>query len=237
MSIAAWGSFAAAFVAFLLSHAIPACPTVRRRLVANLGEPGYLIAYGAVSVAVLAWLIAAAGRAPYVGLWPFAAWQAWLANLAMPLACLLVAAGVGAPNPLSFGGRATGFDPLRPGIAGVARHPLLMALAIWAGVHTVANGDLAHLLLFGGFGSFAVLGMRMVDGRRRRQLGDAEWQRLATRTSAWPLAALLDGRWKPRPTAPVVARLTLRLALGLVLWLALITLHPVVIGVSPLPSW
>ena len=226
-----WAEFAVAWAVFLLSHVLPARPAVRRRLAAALGERGYLVGYGVVSVAALTWLIVASGRAPYVSLWPPAAWQVWLANLAMPLACLLIAFAVGAPNPLSFGGRAAGFDPRRPGVAGVARHPLLVALALWASVDTLANGDLAHVLLFGGFAGFALSGMRALDRRRRRQLGEAEWARLAACTSDWPLAALLAGRWRPRPARPDAARLVL----GLLLWLGLLALHPVVIGVSPLP--
>lgn len=228
---AGWGGFAAAFAVFLASHAVPARPAVRRRLVSALGEPAYLLLYGIVSVAILAWLVAAAWRAPYVALWPYAAWRAWLANIAMPFACILVAFGVGAANPLSFGGRAAGFDPAHPGVAGAARHPLLAALALWGAVHAAANGDLAHVLLFGGFAAFAIMGMRAVDGRRRRALGAAEWARLAANTSNWPLLALLTGRWRPRPGRGDAARL----AGGLLLWLALLALHPLVIGVSPLP--
>jgi uncharacterized membrane protein len=225
-----WGGFAAAFGVFLLSHAVPARPAVRRRLTGLLGERGYLLGYSTVSLAVLAWLIVEAGRAPFVLLWSYAAWQAWVVNLAMPIACLLVAAAVAAPNPLSFGGARRGFEPARPGIAGVARHPLLLALAIWAGAHAVANGTLAHVILFGSFAGFALLGMRIIDRRRRRQLGAAEWKRLAARTSSWPLAALADGRWRPasRPEPG-------RIAAGLLLWLVLLHLHAPVIGVSPLP--
>lgn len=225
-----WGEFAAAFAVFLLSHALPARPAVRRRLTGLLGERGYLLAYSLVSLAVLAWLVVAAGRAPFVLLWSYGAWQAWLVNLAMPAACLLVAAAVAAPNPLSFGGTAHRFDPAQPGIAGVARHPLLLALALWAGAHAVANGNLAHVLLFGSFAGFALLGMRIIDRRKRRQMGQAEWARLAARTSAWPGAALLGGRWRPRG-GPSVRRL----GAGLLAWLLLLQLHAPVIGVSPLP--
>lgn len=230
MSMAGWAEFAAAFAVFLLSHAVPARPAVRRRLVSACGERPYLILYSVASVAVLAWLVAAAGRAPFVLLWPYAAWQAWLANLVMPLACLLVACAAGAPNPLSFGGREGGFDPQRPGIVGVARHPLLLAIFLWSGVHALANGNLAHLLLFGSFAGFALLGMRLLDRRKRRILGTAEWTRLAARSSNWPFGALIDGRWHPR-SAPAPGRL----AAGLLLWLGLLALHPVVLGVSPLP--
>lgn len=225
-----WGELLVAFAAFLLSHALPARPALRRPLAATLGERGYLLAYSLVSLVALAWLIAAAGRAPYVALWGPAPWQAWVLNLAMPPACLLVAFGLGAPNPLSFGGRAAGFDPDRPGIAGVARHPLLLAIALWAGAHAVANGDLAHVLLFGAFAGFALLGMRALDQRKRRLVGPDEWGRLSARTSAWPLAALVTGRW--RPSTPPGPR---RLAAGLLLWLALLALHAPVLGVSPLP--
>jgi uncharacterized membrane protein len=218
------------FAVFLLSHAVPARPAVRRRLVGLLGERGYLVGYSLASIAVLAWLIVAAGRAPFVLLWGYAAWQAWVVNLAMPFACILIASAVAAPNPLSFGGSARGFDPAHPGIAGVSRHPLLLALALWAGAHVAANGSLAHALLFGSFAGFALLGMRIIDRRKRRQLGVQEWRRLAARTSLWPFAALLAGRWRPAaPPNPA------RLAAGLLLWLALLGLHAPVIGVSPLP--
>ena len=231
MSLAGWADFTAAYAVFLLSHALPARPAARRTLAAALGERGYLIAYGAVSLAALTWLIAAAGRAPYLPLWFPAAWQVWLANLVMPAACLLIAFAAGAPNPLSFGGPAAGFDPRRPGVAGIVRHPLLVALALWAVVHTVANGDVAHALLFGGFAAFAVSGMRTLDRRRRRQLGDSEWARIAACASDWPFAALIDGRWRPRPSPTDAARLVI----GIALWLALLALHPVIIGLSPLP--
>ncbi len=232
-----WSEFALALTAFLGSHALPARPRLRGRLVALLGERVYLLLYGAVSLGLLAWLIAAAGRAPYVALWDFAPWQLWAPNLAMPLVCLLVAYGLGAANPLSFGGRRavardpSAFDPTAPGIAGVARHPLLWALALWSASHLLPNGDLAHVLLFGGFTLFALLGMGLIDRRLRRRLGTETWEALARRTSLLPFAALLDGRWRPRRLrlAP------LRLAAALVLYLTLLLGHPAVIGVSPLP--
>jgi uncharacterized membrane protein len=225
-----WGEVLAAFAAFLLSHALPARPALRRPLAAALGERGYLAAYSLVSLGVLAWLVSAAGRAPHVELWAYAPWQAWVPNLAMPLVCLLVAFGVAAPNPLSFGGRASGFDPQRPGIAGVARHPLLLAIALWAAAHAVPNGNLAHLLLFGAFAAFALLGMAVIDRRKRRLMGAEGWAALAARSSGWPLSAWFAGRW--RPSGPPSL---LRLALGLLLWLLLLALHPAAIGVSPLP--
>jgi uncharacterized membrane protein len=227
-----WTEFATAFGIFLLSHVIPARPGIRSRLRGILGEGGFLAAYCAVSVGLLGWLIVAAGRAPYVPLWDFAPWQMWVPNLLMPLACLLVAFGTAAPNPLSFGGRATErFNADRPGIAGVSRHPLLLGLLLWAAGHIVPNGDLAHVMLFGTFAAFSVIGMRMIDLRRQRTMGRSAWDARAARTSLWPAAALFGGRWRPslRRIGPV------RLGIAVLLWATLLGLHGTVIGVSPLP--
>lgn len=229
--MAGWSEFLLAALAFLLSHVLPVRPASRRWLAARLGERGYLIAYSTVSVAMLAWLVVAAGRAPHVALWDAAVWQRWVPNLVMPVVCLLIGFGAGAPNPLSFGGRRASFNPEHPGIAGVVRHPLLLAIALWAAAHAVPNGNLAHGLLFGVFTVFALIGMVMIDRRKRRQMGERAWRCLTARTSSWPLAALLAKRWRPRALVD-----PWRLGLSLLLWWALLTLHAPVIGVSPLPA-
>jgi uncharacterized membrane protein len=227
-----WGEFIAAFAVFLLSHLIPSRPAVRAALVRTLGERGFLIAYSLESLVVLTWLIVASGRAPFVELWRFALWQMWAPNLALPLACQLAAFGIGAANPLSFGGDPRKrFDPEQPGVVGIVRHPLLWAIASWAAAHVVPNGDLAHLLLFGFFALIALVGMVIIDRRKRRRIGAEAWNALAARTSFWPFAALLSGRFKPRSWRISLARV----AIGLAAWLVLLLLHPLVIGVSPIP--
>jgi uncharacterized membrane protein len=230
-----WLEMAIAAVLFFASHSVPALPGLRRRIVGALGEARYLALYSLASLLALGWLIVAAGRAPYVEVWAFEPWQLWVPNLAMPLACLLIAFGVATPNPLSFGGRAAcTFDPDRPGIAGIARHPLLWALVLWSSAHLVPNGDLAHILLFGGFAVFALLGMAAMDRRFKRMLGTAEWERLARRTSLLPFAALAEGRWRPS-RADLNAGMLVRLLAGLVLYLVLLSAHELATGVSPLP--
>lgn len=227
-----WTEFIAAFAVFLLSHAIPARPAVRAALIARLGERWFLVVYSIVALAILYWLIGAAARAPFVELWPFETWQMLVPNLIMPLVCVLAAFGVGAANPLSFGGNPRrAFDPAHPGIAGLVRHPLLWAIALWALAHLVPNGDLAHVVLFGFFVVIALAGQLIIDRRKRRQLGPERWATLAANTSLVPFAALLAGRWRPRSLTIDLGRL----AIGLAAWLALLMLHSPVIGVSPLP--
>lgn len=212
-----WGELGLGFALFLAAHLVPARAPVRRRLTSFLGERGYLLLYGLVSLLLLGWLLAAAGRAPYLAVWEQAPWQRWVVLLAMATACLLVALAIGVPNPLSFGGRRGAvFDPAHPGIVGLTRHPLLWALALWAAAHLFANGDLAHILLFGGFLVMALVGMAALDRRNRARLG-AGWRELALRRAPG---------WRPRDAW--------RLLLALLLFLGLLLAHPLVIGVDPL---
>ena len=223
-----WAEFALAMGCFLISHALAVRPGLKAGLARVLGPRGFTLAYSALSLALLAWLIAAAGRAPYVPLWDPAPWQAALALALMLAACLLVAYAAAGTNPLSFGSRAAPFDPVRPGIAGLSRHPVLLALALWAFAHGVANGDLAHLALFVPLGLFALAGMLAIDRRKRRALPG--WADLARNTSLVPLSALVTGRWRPSPPRIVPA------LVAFLVWAALIVLHPVVIGPDPL-AW
>jgi uncharacterized membrane protein len=227
-----WSEFVAALVAFFASHAIFARPAVRARCVAAAGERGFIVAYSVLSTILLGWLIVAAARAPYVELWAPAPWQAWAPFLLTPLAIALACLALGAPNPLSFGGaHPERFDPERPGVVGIARHPILWALALWAGAHLIPNGDLAHAVVFGGSFAFALFGLKALDARARRRFGEADWRRLARGSSAFPFAAWLDGRrpaYGPFPLA--------RLAVAAAVVAALLVLHQPVIGVSPLPS-
>lgn len=212
-----WVELGLGFAVFALAHGVPARPPVRRRLTALLGERAYLVLYGTISLVLLGWLIAAAGRAPYVAIWEPAPWQRRAVLPAMAAACLLVALAIGAPNPFSFGGRGgAAFDPAHPGIVGPIRHPLLWALALWAGAHLLANGDLAHIVLFGGFLVMALAGIVVLDRRGRAQLGPA-WPWLAVRRAPG---------WRRRDLW--------RLLAAFLLFAGLLLAHPLVIGTDPL---
>ena len=153
-----WTGFAAGFAAFFLTHSIPVRPAVKSRLVATIGTRGFGLAYSALSVGMLALLIWSTGEAPFVQLWPQMEWHRHVAHLGMLAVCLMLALSIGRPNPFSFGGsRNDRFDASRPGIVRWTRHPVLLALAIWAGVHMLPNGDLAHVILFGFWAALPLL--------------------------------------------------------------------------------
>lgn len=220
-----WFEYSAAFTAFFLSHAVPVRPRIRARLVSLLGARGFTLAYSALSLGALAWLIGAAERAPFVPVWNWAPWQNVVTLATMAPVCLLLALSLGRPNPLSFGGaRNDIFDPQHPGIVRLTRHPLLAALALWAFAHMLPNGDLAHVLLFGAFGGFALMGRRIIDRRKRRQM-EGSWEatlsEVATTPRHWGLAG--------------TPHLGTRIAGATAVYIGLLVLHPWLFGVSPLP--
>ena len=215
-----WAEFILAMGVFLGSHALTARPRLKAPLVAVLGRAGFALAYSALSLVLMGWVIVAAGRAPFVPLWAPAPWQAWAALAMMLFASVLAVQALAGVNPLSFGSRAAPFDPDRPGVAGLSRHPLLLALALWAFAHLIANGDLAHVLLFAPMAAFALAGMAMIDRRKRRSMPD--WALLSRNAPllGWPPGGL--------PVLPTLG--------GIALWALLLVLHPAVIGVDPL-AW
>lgn len=220
-----WIGFAAVFAGFFLTHSLPLRPAVKARLTRLMGPRGFGWAYAALSLFMLIALIWAAGAAPRLPLWSQAIWQRHVAHLGMLAVCLILAFSIARPNPFSFGGAGNdSFDAARAGIVRWTRHPILLALALWAGVHLLPNGDLAHVILFGALGSFAIAGRALIDRRKRRELGPTRWTTLeATRNAA------------PRFQRPLSWRgATMRGLIALAVFAALIMAHPYVIGVPAL---
>lgn len=225
-----WVPFGLALAAFVGSHYLPGATGLRAALIARFGRRAYFTGYGILSLVLLGWLVVAAGTAPYVELWPPAAWQRWVPNVAMPVAFVLAACGVGMAQPFTLGGR--GAEPgAAAGFAAVTRHPLLLALALWSGAHLVANGDLAHAIVFGGFLAISLAAMRAFDARAVRALGPSAAAAAFRASPLLSLAPLADGGWR-RQALP---RLAPRAVVGLALWAAAFQLHAAVIGVSPAP--
>lgn len=222
--IMGWIEFIMAFSAFLFSHMLPTKPRMRRKIIDILGEKTFLTAYSILSVFLLGWIINAAGRAPFVPLWNWEAWQKTAPQIGMLIACQLIALSLGRPNPFSFGGSNNdAFAPSQPGILRLTRHPLLMALMIWAGSHIVPNGDLAHVIMFASFALFAAIGMFALDRRNQKQLGP-KWMQLRQQMQSPPLLTL-NGLFARQNLIRMVA--------GLLLYGGLLLLHGPVIGVLP----
>lgn len=144
-------------VAFLGLHLVPSIAGVRSGLVASLGENRYKGLFSLLSLATLALLIWGYGRAPFVEVWSPPAVGRHIATLLMALAFVVL---MGA------------FFPGR--IKRVLKHPMLVAVKIWALAHLLANGDQASMLLFGGFLAYAVADRILVKRRGERMPVQAE---------------------------------------------------------------
>ncbi len=214
----------------LVSHFGLPSDALKPRLSQRFGERFYRGLFVLVAFAAFAWLIVAYAHAPYLPLWPPAAWQAILVLLVMPLALLLLVGGVSTPNPSAIG-QDQALDRPEPaaGVLRITRHPVQWSFASWALAHLLANGDLASLLLFGTIALLALVGTRVIDARHGAA-GGARWQRFAAATSNLPFAAILAGRQQLRPAEIGLQRF----AAALGLYVLLLILHPWLFGVAPL---
>ncbi len=226
-----WTEYILAMALFFASHFLPRVGGLRDYLIRTVGRRLYFSAYGLFSLALLVWVIVAAGRAPHVEFWPQTPWTRWVPNIALPLAAILITCGTGLTNPFTLGGsRHAELDPGDPGFAAVSRHPLFLALALWAGSHLAPNGNLAHVILFGSFTVIALAAIPAFDAMARRDLGHRAAPFFGA-TAILSLRPLFDGRWR----AANIRRTVIGATIGLMLWIALIHLHSLVIGVSPFP--
>ena len=125
----------------------------RSRVLAQRGQGVWKGAYALVSLAgfaLIVWGYGAARQQPVV-LWPSPTWTRHLAALlTLPAFVMLVAAYV-------------------PGnaIKAKLKHPMVLAVKLWAFAHLLANNTLADLLLFGSFLVWALADFRSARQRDR----------------------------------------------------------------------
>ena len=179
-------------------HIVPTQRELRGRAIAAMGEGSYKLAYSLISVlgiALIAWGFGHYRTAGMIDVWEGAVSPKTLTilkhvtiALMLPAAILFVAAY------------------LRGHIYTTLKHPMLVAVKLWAAAHLLANGDLGSIILFGSFLAWAVFDR--ISLKRRADAGGP------------PIP--VDG-WGNDALAVVV---------GIVVYLALaFAFHPVVIGV------
>lgn len=224
-------SLALAALAFLGIHLGVSGTVLRDRAVAAIGLRGYMLAFSVASVGAIIWLVSAYVAAPYVPTWGQLQWWKPVMIALMLPAFLLVVIGLTTPNPTAVAQEGL-VDRPPQGIVRITRHPFLMGVALWSGLHLIGNGDVASLLFFAALAITAVVGTVSIDAKRRRALGDKAWDVFASRTSIVPFAAILAGRnsfgmremgwWRP--------------AAGLVAYALMLGGHAHIVGVSPWPA-
>ncbi|QEE41928.1 MULTISPECIES: NnrU family protein [unclassified Methylobacterium] len=129
-------------VLFLGTHAFSMVRSQRAAIVGRVGEGRYKLGYTALSL--LGLVLIGVGfhdyrLSGYIAVWDPPVWTRHLALTLVWLAFVCLAAAY------------------LPGhIRAKAKHPMLLAVKIWATAHLLANGDLGSILLFGGFLAWAV---------------------------------------------------------------------------------
>ena len=138
----------AGLVLFLGIHLVPTAAALRDGWRARLGEGGYKGLFAVASFLGLGLIIYGFSQRAYVPVWTPPDFMRHVVFLLMlPVFVLLAAA----------------FIPSR--IRTMVKHPMLLAVMLWAFAHLLVNGDLAGILLFGGFLAYGVYDRISVNQR------------------------------------------------------------------------
>jgi uncharacterized membrane protein len=186
-------SLAAAMTLFVGTHVGMPEPKLRDALTARIGENGYLATYSVISIGLLAWVIIAYKAAPDVEIWIANTGMRHASLTLMLIAAFFLIAGMTTRNPSTVQAKKLGWKPEAKGVFKITRHPVMWAATLWAIAHTLANGDAAAIILFGGIGLLSLLGAAHLDRRKRLALG-ADWEAFQAETSFVPLGAIATGR-------------------------------------------
>lgn len=168
-----WGLFAA-------THMGMSSQSLRPRLVAALGERGFLGVYSLLALAIftaLCWLYFP-NRHVGAQLWsPIVTGSAglWIVYVLQAVAWTLVVAGNLSPSPASIAP-----DPKRGkeprGVHLLTRHPLFTGVALFGALHLLFMGFASDVAFWSGFPLFTLAGCAHQDRRKRATLPDyAAW--------------------------------------------------------------
>ncbi|TXM70301.1 NnrU family protein [Methylobacterium sp. WL120] len=191
-------------VLFLGTHAFSMLRAKRSEVVGQVGEGKYKLGYMLLSV--LGLVLIGVGfhnyrAAGYIAVWDPPVWTRHL-SLVLALLAFVVLASAYLPGH----------------IRAKAKHPMLLAVKIWATAHLLANGDLGSILLFGSFLAWAVVA-RISAKRRALTAGQVVAQHGG---------AAAPAGWRNDAIAVVV---------GVVAWFVFGKyLHPLLIGVYAWPG-
>ncbi|MEM1151104.1 MAG: NnrU family protein [Pseudomonadota bacterium] len=161
----------------------------------QIGEPVYMGAYSTIALAgiVMVWMGYGDAR-PATVLYQPPVWGRHLNYVLMPIALIVL---VSAYMPTGW-------------IKKTLKHPMLASVKIWALGHLLANGDIASVLLFGGFLAYGVISR--ISAKRRGDNGPGPD---ASVSLSGDIASVVIG---------------LGVAAALILWL-----HPILFGVAVWP--
>jgi uncharacterized membrane protein len=156
---------------FAATHMVFSSRSVRPRLVAALGERGFLGAYSLIALAIfvpLCWRYFA-NRHQGALLWaPFVTSTAalWIVYALQAVAWTLIIAGSVSPSPVTVGLPEERRAKEPRGVHLVTRHPLFMGVGLFGALHLLVMGFASDVAFWAGLPLFALLGCAHQDARK-----------------------------------------------------------------------
>ena len=129
-------------------HLMPSFVTFRQKMVTTLGARPYKVLFSILSLSGIILIVYGMSKADFQPLWDPPGWGRNVTVALMLFSILLLVV-----------------SDIKSNIQRFIRHPMLWGVTIWSGAHLLANGDLASLLLFGSFGTYALLDIFLVNRR------------------------------------------------------------------------
>ncbi len=130
-------------VLFLGIHLLPTAPGVRAAIAMSMGDKPYRGVFSLVSAVGLVLIVIGYRIAPN----------------GVPLFAPLAAAKAAAPVLVTLAFVLLAAANMRTHIRAAVKHPMLIGLLVWSGVHLAANGDLAGTILFGSFFVYSIIAL------------------------------------------------------------------------------
>jgi uncharacterized membrane protein len=151
----------AGLVLFIGVHLIPTAPALRARLMVRLGDKAYRAFFAIIAALGLVLIIAGYHMRPPDPVPLFAPSRA--ARGAAPVLVTIAFILFAAAN-------------MRTHIRSIVRHPMLIGLMLWSGVHLLANGDLTGTILFGSFFVYSIIAVVSAIARRSMKVFIPDWK-------------------------------------------------------------
>lgn len=150
----------AGLVLFIGIHLVPTAPTLRTTIASRIGEGPYKGLFSLVSATGLTLIV--------IG-WP---------GTHVPIHLFSPVAGADAMSPYLVTVAVVLFAAanLRTHIRARLRHPQLIGLLLWSGVHLLANGDLAGTVLFASFAAYSIVAIISAEQRHAVKIVVPTWK-------------------------------------------------------------
>lgn len=125
---------------FFAVHLIPVKQSLRASLTGSMGEWVYKGLFALISLVGFYFIVVGKAQAPFISVWTPPDFFRHITMLLVLIAFLILPAAYIPSN-----------------IKVKLKHPMLVAVKIWALGHLLANGDVASMVLFGSFLAYAVV--------------------------------------------------------------------------------